>query len=435
MTAIGHGTANATSQTTHTGDTDWTTVLTIDSSNFADDGVYAFWVVAKIHSDDIDNPNAGWRMASGATPTLMPRSFQQIEIQTATAGFDHQHNYFHLFTQPAAAVDVVFQHKVFLDTVTVETEDLHVFWQKVNDDLTLDTDYFTEVDTSGPTLHTTTMVSRLAKTWTPDVANEDWVIFGQFSVDIDTIAVKYEAELFDLTGSTVLALHSREGEDAGETQTQMLIGVLEDLPATAQTVQLRSRDHTATAANLYLEGELFVMRLDAFEDFAVQALGSLSQVDTSPIEANNLEPTPTTAGDWMIVAGVRHNAAGAGNRARHFIQVADVDEPAGFSSNPRYISTFDAADQQFTVVAAQPNFTASVKNIDVDVEWSSSGQSWDDRIAIAWSMELAASAIQQLRPDSDIVVGDWEPTPSSPTTLFDKIDEVIASDTDYISET
>jgi hypothetical protein len=48
--------------------------------------------------------------------------------------------------------------------------------------------------------------------------------------------------------------------------------------------------------------------------------------------------------------------------------------------------------------------------------------------------ELIAGT-QSLRPDSDITVGGWTPTPSSPTTLFDKIDEVTASDTDYISET
>ncbi len=46
-----------------------------------------------------------------------------------------------------------------------------------------------------------------------------------------------------------------------------------------------------------------------------------------------------------------------------------------------------------------------------------------------------AAAVQFLRPDSDITVGGWTPTPSSPTTLFDKVDEVTASDTDYISET
>lgn len=41
-----------------------------------------------------------------------------------------------------------------------------------------------------------------------------------------------------------------------------------------------------------------------------------------------------------------------------------------------------------------------------------------------------------LRPSSDISVGDWVPTPSSPTTLFDKLDEAAPiSDSDYVTGT
>lgn len=40
-----------------------------------------------------------------------------------------------------------------------------------------------------------------------------------------------------------------------------------------------------------------------------------------------------------------------------------------------------------------------------------------------------------LRPISDITLGDWTPTPTSPTTLFDKLDETVASDAEYISGT
>lgn len=40
---------------------------------------------------------------------------------------------------------------------------------------------------------------------------------------------------------------------------------------------------------------------------------------------------------------------------------------------------------------------------------------------------------QKARPDSDVSVGSWSPYPSSPTTLWDKIDEVTPNDdTDYI---
>lgn len=47
---------------------------------------------------------------------------------------------------------------------------------------------------------------------------------------------------------------------------------------------------------------------------------------------------------------------------------------------------------------------------------------------------LLIREVQYLRPDADVSIGGWTPTPSSPTTLFDKLDEVIASDLDYITE-
>lgn len=40
---------------------------------------------------------------------------------------------------------------------------------------------------------------------------------------------------------------------------------------------------------------------------------------------------------------------------------------------------------------------------------------------------------QIARPDEDIAVAGWTPTPVSPVTLFDKVDEAVADDNDYIS--
>ena len=40
---------------------------------------------------------------------------------------------------------------------------------------------------------------------------------------------------------------------------------------------------------------------------------------------------------------------------------------------------------------------------------------------------------QVLVPISDVAAGAWTPTPASPTTLYDKLDEASADDADYIS--
>ncbi len=90
------------------------------------------------------------------------------------------------------------------------------------------------------------------------------------------------------------------------------------------------------------------------------------------------------------------------------------------------------ADQQFADYGPESN----------DLTEGNTVTHTDDGPPISWAparhrllLPPAGVTVQTLRPDSDIAVGGWTPTPSSPTTLFDKIDEVTASDTDYISET
>ena len=395
MAEISHGSGSAAAETTHTGDTDWTTVLTVsDAALKVDNAKYLIKVVAKIHSDDNTNPLANFRMARGGTPTELPRSFQKLEVGSTSLDNSQQYNWFHIFTQPATAEDILFQQKTDNAGNTVHTDDLHIFYMRLTGEgLTENTDWKVAVDTSGPTEHDDTMTSRVALTWTPATASHDWLILGNASVRIDTITDNYEFELFDSTGSAVLATHSREPEDLDEEQQQTLVAVLENLPASEQVVQFRTRDDAVGPPNnFYREGELFCLDLDLFEVHAVQSLGTLAQVDNNPIEANNLEPTPLTAGDWFIIAGVRAlTNTGSGNRTKHRIQIAEVTDPVGFFDDPRYTTTFDATDEQYSTVAAMPNFAASAQNIDIDVEWTiGTSQSWNDRVAAAFSMELAA---------------------------------------------
>ena len=50
-----------------------------------------------------------------------------------------------------------------------------------------------------------------------------------------------------------------------------------------------------------------------------------------------------------------------------------------------------------------------------------------------WDNVNSTGTLQFARPSADAAIGGWTPTPGSPTTLFDKIDEVTVDDTDYIS--
>lgn len=42
-------------------------------------------------------------------------------------------------------------------------------------------------------------------------------------------------------------------------------------------------------------------------------------------------------------------------------------------------------------------------------------------------------AVQIQRPVADVLTVGWSPTPGSPSTAFDKVDEIVADDADYVS--
>lgn len=49
--------------------------------------------------------------------------------------------------------------------------------------------------------------------------------------------------------------------------------------------------------------------------------------------------------------------------------------------------------------------------------------------------EKLSTTLQYQYPNGDISNSGWTPTPSSPATLWDKIDETTPDDTNYISTT
>lgn len=392
MAAIAHGFVSAAARTTNS-TTSFVTVATINDAAFkVDNAKYLLIVIAKIDTDDNANPIGEWRMARGAIPTQLDRSFRQMEPAASSDGFSHQYNWFTVFTQPATAEDVFFQQRVNTTPDNVHTDDLTMYWVRLDADLTENTDWQVAVDTSGPTPHTAVMVSRVSLTWTPATAGHDWLILGHGRTTIDTASRKNEFELFDSTASTVEATHKQEGEDTAETQIQSLMTVLAGLPASEQVMQFRTRD-TTVGTNDYEECELFCLDLDLFEDHVTDEQGALSQVDNNEIEFNDLAVTPTTAGDWMVLAGIRNITNTSGRRTRHYVTVADTPVPTGFDTNPRYTQSFDASDEQYTMVAHMPNFAASAQDLEIKGEWDNGAtQSWDDRDAVAFSMELANGA-------------------------------------------
>lgn len=121
---------------------------------------------------------------------------------------------------------------------------------------------------------------------------------------------------------------------------------------------------------------------------------------TTPTISTGVSSTVIASG---AIAGTSVTGAGGGYTVRA--------DPSSFGGN--------GSEDLIVHVAGTygPNFTE--------------GSTQDNLVGIA-SFKASTS---YLRPSSDISPGDYAPTPSSPTTLYDKLDEATPSDTDYVSGT
>ena len=412
MADIGHFKVTEATEQTTTSAT-YVTHGTAAAASMTATNKYLVLVFGKHNSTDKDGVRLWSRMSHGATPTELASSLQQLETSsTSSSNRGNHYNWFTVFTQPGTAEDIYFQQLSENGSVTVSVQSLHMFVLDLSD-LTTD-QWKVATDTSGPTQHTTSMVSRVGLTWTPATASHDWLILGNAAITIDSAVVQYEIDLYDSTGSTVLALHNREGEDAGEVQQQALMGVLKNLPATSQTVQVRTRDDQ-TGTNDYDVAELFVLDLDAFAQHFIHDPGGTvneSAADTWD-EVNTLTFTPDGAGDWLTLAGVAHEVSGSAERFDHRIQIGGVTKPTDWEDR-NYGTSFDAGDKQYTLLGAMENLAASEQTVSVDAKFvANTSQVWRYPLLVAFSMALADAgpATQTLFPDYPTVAATaYDPT-------------------------
>ncbi len=395
----------------------WQTVLTLNDAKFTVDAAkYAVWVVGKIGTDNISDPAGEWRMMEdlgGGGEAQLLNSYNRMETGNADETlYAHPFIFFTVFTQPATAVELVFQQESTDGTTLVRTDDMHLLFMRLDADLTEDVgsggDWKYANDDSGPTAHTTSPVSRLALTWTPLTASHDWLIWVNGTVNERQVANNFVLEIFDSTGTAVLSTHSREPEDNTDVEvfTRGFWAVLENLPASAQTVQFRSYDDGGSTFNQYDGCEIFVLDMDSVfvEHFYQHTAARLQQTDSDWKEINNLEFTPAAA-TFLLMGGVQADAQNAGRRHSERLQIEEspttpVTVPSGFDADPTYTQTFDATDNEYTTTLARESLSAVEQDYDHDARWSSSSGTggWVERRLLALSMELAAAPAAAVYP-------------------------------------
>ncbi len=241
-----------------------------------------------------------------------------------------------------------------------------------------------DYDLTGGTL-TTTPTTKASVTWTPENNNDTWWVAGYSQADIvDINSDQYEARL-DID-STDYSIQSIEGEDAADTPLYGL-GWAQTLSNSSHTASIQLSE---SAANEQWDAVgIFALRLDVFEDFAIDTTSGDQELTAgvgSYNEIAEITPTPQTAGNWITAGGFIADDNGGRVTARIQESAANItDEDGGFQHNAADTVPFTAGD-----IAS---FDTSAKDLDFDARETNNvtpNPDATDTWLVAFSMEQKA---------------------------------------------
>ncbi len=385
-----------TTEQSHTGDTSWTDVdaaAEIATGAFTGSKKYLVIVNALMRGSDI-NTVFGIKVVHGATPTAFASSVMQIE-PNGEVGYDYDYFWWTVFDQPATPETIKVQFKTLDSGQTVFADEVRVFAINLTDDLTENTDWHFDENTSGAT-HTTTafgagQTDRASVTFTPGSAGDDWLILSRTRIEVKAVGVNYEIATLDESEALVRQKITLEGEDlTDEFRVHTIPYVAEGLSAAEHTYQIQSRDD-ATGVNDYVSSAVLALNLDLFESHSViQTAGTIATTSFTFGEIATLGSySPTTTGDHMVIGDALFADGFSESRLR--LQFDGTSDPTGWETDDTQWRAWDGTDEFNMPVAVIRSISSGGVTVDLDGASESTANFWSDRTIIAFSMELAAA--------------------------------------------
>ena len=398
MAAIAHASAEQTTAQTHTGDTNWTDIsgASIAAGSFVAEATYLLLASCQYGGNN-SSGHFGIRFVHGATPTAFAGAASRIEPASPTATERHTYFYMTKFTQPATAELVKLQFATLLDTShTVVADTITIIAIRLDADLTdgVDFKYAEDDDTGASTAHTTSFAEFANIVWTPGNADDDWLIFGSVSWEVNDVLTNtlthFRRGTNPASPDDDAPEFSQEGEDNAGVRVTGMHRVF-TLPASSQEFAVDMRDDSATDVDNHLRSAVFALRLNAFEDHGFQ--WSEGQVDpgTGGSEIAAIDITPTQAGDFLLLGFAVQDAAGSGDSMAIRMTVDTTETPTGVYSHTS-ARAYDATDENPMSIMAMRSFAASARDLDFDAKEFTIGAVVEDRSFVALSMEVVASS-------------------------------------------
>ena len=246
---------------THTGDTVYTTALDVVDTNWVANAKYLVMMTARINHDNA-NGLGGWIMEREDGGVITHSEFIAEEVR--------HYEWWGIYDAPATAEGVRFQHKVLVDSDTVSSDSMALIKIRLDDDLTENTDWrFNENTTKSlPSPETTYTTFAAIASYTPGTPADSRLILALIRVEATSASRSYEWHLEEnVNGGGFVEVAGSGFQEPEDPANEMLhVVVWEDDSGTAGTreyrVQMRNEDDNANHEHIY--SSIFVLEKNAF---------------------------------------------------------------------------------------------------------------------------------------------------------------------------
>lgn len=412
MTAIANAFAEQTTNQTRTGATTFADVsgASLASSNFVAGQKYLI-IVGNQLSGSVSSNNFRCRVAHGGTAF----ADSEYSVQPNLASTRMPYFYFTVWTA-VASENITLQHATDIAGSTVNSDQCVLFAMRLDADLTENTDWFYNENTTSNALGTS-FEDGASVTFTPAVADRLWLLLYRHQRTENAVTSQGESRA-DLSGGTSgnWGLWSVEGELAANDIAFSSFARAISLPASSHTFKVQGRSEVADVFT-HLRSAVFALDLGKFKDasqvFTAGAVGYGTGEFGTVVQT--LSHTKTVNGDVLIIVANIDDLAATTTTADHRLQVDGTDQPDTQTSDsyPTSPANNDSTDQAGFHIFTRENITA---NITIDHDGHSNvatTPTHSDRAIVCFSMELATApaALQEdewskptLHPDNPEIV-------------------------------
>lgn len=373
----------------HTGDTNYVTAMTVAASNWVANAKYLVFMSARL-TPSSDVVEMSFKLNEATDGDI---------AETEVIGEKLLHySWWGVYTVPATARDVRFQHKTADGAQTVRSDAMALVKMRLDSDLVENTDYrFASDSTKDDTPDTSTFETYAnIASFTPANPTDHRVILGLIRVDGDSTNRSHLWRLQENVNGAGFVSIGGEWSVEGETSTELRQYIIawKDTSGTSGTreyrVQMANEDTNVNARHAY--SSIFVLEQDAvFADHDEDKVTTPLTGDDSLQVLNAIaDYAPSATGDQVILRYANVDVGGS-NRWLNSLELDDTDEDADFGSGNTNLG-LDATDKVGLFRARLKSVASTGEKLEQTGDGLESAGAWDERILAVFSVALADGA-------------------------------------------